>query len=199
MPTYVFSCISPEHEGDRSFTAFIHHVPKKVIERYTCPSCGGLGKRDLSQEIPTQHVTGLTPISHSTTGPGSLARETQMLMGKWKRNPDGTIDHNHRPIRDSGELSQYMNGRNDLGDPVLMDNGQPMRRKDGSIVRRGAKLFKYGPNATPSRSDMRRIPDVPSAWVDAGDTRLAGANGLNRHIPGVSNAPRRMSPERRKR
>jgi len=174
---YCFKCVTPEHPADkpREFEAIVHHVPKKVINQYPCPECGGVGKRDMSKEIPTQAVVGLTPISTSTTVPGSMYHETKFAFGKRKVNPDGTMERNHAAFRDSGELSKFMNGHNDMGEPVLDDRGNPLRRKDGSIVRRGAKLVKLSGNATPSRNDVRRsrppVPDASEAWVDEGSTK----------------------------
>lgn len=180
MPTYCFQCIGSDHPADkpRGFTAFVFHVPKKIINRHPCPDCDGMGRRDMGAELPTQNVTGLTPVSLSTTVKGSFHHETEYAFGRFKRNPDGTEDRNHAAFRDSGEMNAYMNGRNDLGEPALNDKGEPRRRKDGSIVRKGAKLFKYGANATPSRSGMdKRRVDVPSAWVTEKDTE-PGCGGM---------------------
>lgn len=177
MPTYCFHCASPDHpEGmDRDFVEMIHHIPKKgQISQYKC-QCGAVAKRDLSKEIPTQSVVGLTPISVSDSK-HSLGKELSFAFGRFKKNPDGTEDRNHAAFRDTAELDAYMNGKNDLGPPVLKDNGEPLRRPDGSIVRRGAKLFKYGPNATPSRSGVRKQrPNVPSAWTDEATIDRSGA------------------------
>lgn len=175
---YCFHCGSPDHpEGvDRDFVQAIHHIPKKgAISQYNCV-CGAVAKRDLAKEIPSQSVIGATPISHSTTGKGSIAHEVEFMAGKFKTNPDGSIDKNHRPFRDTGELNAYMNGMNDLGPPVLDDNGNPKRRKDGSIIRTGAKLFKYPKGAQPSRSGVRKArPRVPNAWTDEGTMNRSGA------------------------
>jgi hypothetical protein len=168
---YCFHCISPDHpaEQSRNFDVTFHSVGDKVINQYKCPTCGATAKRDFSQEIPTQSVIGATPISHSTSTKGSLAKELEFVAGRFRRNPDGTIDKNHRPFRDTGEMNKFMNGQNDLGSPSLDDNGRVRRRKDGSIIRNGAKLFKYGPNSAPSRTDVRTArPRVPNAWTNEG-------------------------------
>lgn len=199
MPTYLFACASSRHpEGQpREFTRMIHHVPVKVITQYKC-ACGALAKRNMVAEIQSQHVIGLTPISHSTTGDGSLAKEVEFVAGRFRRNPDGSADRNHRPFRDSGELNAYMNGRNELGDPVLNDHGTPMRRPDGSIVRRGAKLVKYSANATPSRSGIMPRRFMPSedmgGWV--GEATAKDASGVA-PVKGVADAPAYRSPARR--
>lgn len=176
---YCFTCVTPEHPEDkpRAFEAIVHHVPKKVITQFPCPECGGLGKRDLSKEIPTQALVGVQSISTSTTTPGSIYDETKFAFGRRKVNPDGTVEKNHTPFRDTGELNKYMNGQNQAGEPVLDDRGNPLRRQDGSIVRRGAKFVKLNPNATPSRTDVRRsrIP-VPDAWCDEGATKDVGVS-----------------------
>lgn len=194
MPIYVFKCVSEDHpvERDRDFVQTIHHMPKKVIGQYPCPACGGLGKRDFESEIKSQSVIGLTPISKSTTTPGSFYNETKFAFGQDKVNPDGSVDKSQARFRDSGELKAYMNGQNDLGEPVLRDNGQPLRRKDGSIVRKGAKLFKYPKGATPSRSGMQRSrPAVPDAWTDEKGA-ADGMGGLRMGSP-YRNPSRRSS------
>ena len=117
------------------------------------------------------------------------------MAGRFKHNPDGSVDKNHRPFRDTGEMNKFMAGNNDWGDPVVKDNGQPLRRKDGSIVRKGAKLFKYGANATPSRDGIRkqRTPTLPnSGWVGEGDSgRDAGGSA-----PQFRSAPTYRGPQR---
>jgi len=207
MPTYAFKCITPEHPKDipREFVKMVYHVPKKVITQYTCPECGGLGKRDLASEIPTQAVVGLTPISHSTTTPGSLSKEIGFAFGNFKKNPDGTEDRNHTAFRDTGELNKYMNGHNDLGAPVLNDKGEPMRRPDGSCIRQGAKLVKYSANKTPSKTGLERRRFVaPSAWTDesgvegGSNIRSIGYGSDGREIK-TSSLPKHHSPERKAR
>lgn len=196
MPTYCFRCESPDHpEGEsRDFIRVIQHMPKKVVNQSKC-DCGAVARRDLASEIQSQSVIGATPISHSTTGRGSAAREIEFAVGKFKTNPDGSVDMNHRPFRDTGEMSKFMNGQNELGEPVVKDDGNVLRRKDGSVVRKGAKLFRYGPNAAPRHSGLRRRESpVPSAWVDQADSRLQSARG---GIPLA--APVHRSPERKAR
>lgn len=199
MPTYAFKCGSDEHgDAPREFVAMIHHMPKKIVTQWKCP-CGAIAQRDLASEIPTQAVVGVTSISHSTTVGGALSKELEFGFGRFKTNPDGSVEKNHRPFRDTGEMSKYMNGQNDLGTPVVKDNGQVMRRKDGSVVRNGAKLFKYGPNATPSRDGVRRqsIP-VPDAWTTPGeDSRFNSVSGATGYAP-ISRAPVHHSPERKR-
>lgn len=177
---YCFKCVTPEHPADkpREFEAIVHHVPKKIVNQYPCPECGGLGKRDLAKEIPTQSLVGVQSISTSTTVKGSIYDEIKFAFGRRKQNPDGSIDKNHAAFRDTGELNKFMNGQNDLGEPVLDERGNPMRRQDGSMVRRGAKLVKLNPNATPSRSDIRRsrppVPDASESWVGEDAIRDVG-------------------------
>lgn len=174
-------------------------MPKKIINQCSC-SCGATAKRDFAAEIPTQRVIGLTPVSHATTGEGSVSKDVEFLAGRFKRNPDGSIDKNHRPFRDTGEVDKFMNGANDLGDPVINQaTGKPLRRADGSVVRQGAKLFKYGANSTPSRHTVRRDrPAVPDGWTDTSDSYLSRANGVTQYKP-VANAAKWHSPERRSR
>jgi len=169
---YCFQCVASKHpEGqDRSFVQMVTHVSEKRIDQYPCPVCGGLGKRDLAKEIPTIRSVGMTPISNGT----ALGKELEFSFGRFKKNPDGTVNTNHAAFRDTGELSKYMNGNNDLGEPELNQRtGEPLRRKDGSVVRKGAKLFKYGKNATPRRSSVRRRNEVPSAWIDEKTANVA--------------------------
>ncbi len=166
---YVFTCPGREHRGDRDFEQVFHTLPKNVINQYQCPQCGGVAKRRFDKEIPTQAVVGLTPISHSTTGKGSMQRTIERAFGAVKKNPDGSLDTNHSAFRDTGEFSKFMNGANDLGKPKINQRtGEPLRRKDGSIVREGAKLIQYGKNDAPSRNDVRRRGprDKSVEWVD---------------------------------
>lgn len=187
MPRYAFHCVSKDHPKgvDRDFEVHLNLDPfkSKTVNRFKCHAegCPAIAKRDMSKEIPTQVVIGATPISHSTTTKGSLSRELEFLAGRFKKNPDGTVDKNHRPFRDTGEMNKFMNGNNDLGKPSIdQRTGQPRRRKDGSIIREGAKLFKYGANATPSRSDVRRQrPRVPNAWTTE-DRVKGGGGGISR-------------------
>lgn len=194
MATYSFKCVSKRHpdDMDREFVSVINHREGKRIDQYPC-QCGAMAKRDLEKDLASVNMTGLTPISHSTSGKGSVAQTVEFLAGRFRKNPDGTVDKNHRPFRDTGELNKFMNGQNDLGDPVVKDNGEPLRRKDGSVVRKGAKLFKYGANATPSRDGVRKQrPRLSpgSGWVSEGQAR-DGAGGTR-----ISGAPSYKSPPR---
>ena len=167
---YTFICKSPDHpaDKDRSFVVTIHHLPTKRIDNYPCVVCGRNARRDLMGDLASVNLVGSTPISNSTTIKGSYANTTEFAFGRHKTNPDGSADTNHRPFRDSGELNKFMNGGNQLGKPVLNDKGEPVRRKDGSIVRRGVKLFQYGANATPTHSaPRRRDVNYPSTSISA--------------------------------
>lgn len=151
-------------------------MPKDVINQDQCsqPGCGAVAKRRFDKEIPTQSVIGLTPISHSTTGKGSLQRTIQKAFGEFKKNPDGSIDTNHSAFRDTGEFSKFMNGANELGKPKINQRtGEVLRRKDGSIIREGAKLIQYGKNDAPSHDRVRSRPkrDKSVEWVDGGSAR----------------------------
>lgn len=105
-----------------------------------------------------------------------------MAFGRFEKNPDGSEDMNKPRFRDSGELNKYMNGQNELGDPVTNDKGEPVKRPDGTIIRRGAKLFKYSQGATPSKDGVSNKRGVPKGakWVDQrtamgayGDSRIS--------------------------
>lgn len=205
MPVYCFKCITPEHPSDqpREFVKSFHTMPKKIINQSNCPECGGLGKRDFSAEIPTQSLVGVQSISHSSTGPGSVSKEIEFAFGKFKKNPDGSVDHNSAAFRDTGELNKFMNGNNDMGEPVLNDKGEPLRRQDGSCVRRGAKLVKYNANKTPSRSSISERRFVaPSAWTDESGVADGGnsAPSIGFSSDGraikTANLPRHRSPQR---
>lgn len=138
-------------------------------------------------------MTGGTPISHSTTVNGSVSKEIEFMAGRFKKNPDGTVNRNERPFRDTGELNKFMAGQNDLGNPIVKDDGKVLRRADGSVVHQGAKLFKYGANATPSRDGTRRrAPSVPDAWTSFENVK-GGVNSQSF----VSKAPVYRSPERK--
>lgn len=174
MPRYGFSCESKVHtdaNGPRKFEQFINHGSNKRIDQYPC-QCGAVAKRDFAADIQTIGTVGITPISPGDSrAHHGLAKELEFAFGAHKVNPDGSVDRNHAPFRDTGELHKYLNGGNDLGEPVLGDDGKPMRRKDGSFVRKGAKLFKYGKNASPSQTGVRTSrPRVPYAWCDESET-----------------------------
>lgn len=179
---YSFNCVSRDHKNPKTkaFETVVHGVPpEKIITNYPCPECGGIAKRAFDREIPTQSVVGITPVSHSTTGKGSLFNESHKAFGRFQRNPDGSEDKNLPRFRDSGEMNKYLNGQNELGDPVTNDKGEPVKRPDGTVIRRGAKLFKYSAGATPSRSDNPKPKPMPKGarWVDG---RTANAYGDSR-------------------
>ena len=179
---YSFNCVSRDHKNPKtkSFDTVVHGIPsEKVITQYPCPECGGIAKRAFDREIPTQSVVGITPVSHATTGKGSLFKETSMAFGRFEKNPDGSEDKNKPRFRDSGEVNKYLNGQNELGDPVTDDKGEPVKRPDGTIIRRGAKLFKYSAGAAPSRDGISNKRSIPKGakWVDG---RTANAYGDSR-------------------
>lgn len=156
MPCYIFECPGRDHEGPRRFEKFLHTVPDLVIDKTEC-ECGAVAKRRWDEEMKTQAVVGLKPISHATTGKGSVMKEVEFAFGKVQKNPDGSVDPNHAPFRDTGELDRFLNGANDLGKPkISQTTGKPLMRADGSYVREGAKLIKYDKNSAPSKTDVRR-------------------------------------------
>ena len=178
---YVFRCISKDHSKDepREFEQIFHGIPAgKLVDQCSC-SCGAIAKRAFDKEIPTQSVVGVIPISHASTGKGSLQNEVGFAFGRFARNPDGSIDKNNTRFKDSGELTKYMNGHNEIGEPVVDDRGEPIKRKDGTLMRRGAKLFKYGANSTPSKSDNPRPEINPrkrgAKWVSGRTAESFGA------------------------
>lgn len=168
MPRYTFICLSTKHPpgAARQFEQWINHKEGKRIDQSTCMVCGTTARRDLTADLQTVNVNGLTPIAVSDSK-FSLNKELGFSFGKFKKNKDGSFDKNHAVFRDTGELNKFMNGANDLGPPKLdQSTGEILRRHDGSVVRDGAKLFKYGPNATPSRDGVRsQRPAVPDAWT----------------------------------
>ncbi len=163
---YTFHCGSKRHEDDssRTFESFINVKEGKRVDQIQCPECGGLAKRDLVTDLKTVSIVGGTPISLSTTGKGSMYETAKFSFGRFKKNPDGSEDRNHAAFRDSKELDRFANGHNDLGPPKLDDNGNPIRRKDGSMVRTGAKLIKFDKSRRPPVNKRPRM-DVPDAWV----------------------------------
>lgn len=144
-------------DGDPDFTKTFHGIPKNVIQQCSC-ACGAIAKRDFKKEIPTQNVVGLTPIAVSDSK-HSLGGQVKFAFGRFRKNPDGSVDRNHAAFDSSGDLDRYMNGQNDLGPPVLDNNGNAIREvfrdKRGNIhqgritQRKGAKLIKYGRNYSP--------------------------------------------------
>lgn len=194
---YTMVCASKRHqdESTRTFEAFIHVAEGKRVDQCKCPECGGMAKRDLAADLKTIGIVGATPISLSTTGKGSLYHESKFAFGRFKQNPDGTVDTNHAPFRDSKELERFANGHNDLGPPKLDDSGNPIRRKDGSMVRTGAKLVKFDRHKAPPVSKKPRY-DVPDAWVGDDVVQKAGrTNPISLRDANVS-ATRHRNPRR---
>ena len=156
MPCYVFSCESPDHQGERVFEKFMTVYPNITPDKTEC-KCGGIAKRRFDKEIPTQAVLGQTQISHATTVKGSVAEDLKFAFGETKVNPDGSVDPNHRPFTSTGELDKFLGGKNNLGVPKLSQtNGKPLMKKDGTYIREGAKIIRYDKGATPSKSEARR-------------------------------------------
>ena len=155
MPSYCFRCPTCKEDGkDLTFTLYLSSVPKKVKQDAECSNCGGRAARAFDLEIPTQAVVGLTPISKSTTVPGSMYNTVKYAFGE-----SSSEDPSKAPFRDSGELKKFLEGDNSLGAPQIdQRTGQVRRRPDGSIIRQGAKIIQYDKNATPSRDDVRRKP-----------------------------------------
>lgn len=187
MPTYVFTCKGREHTGERDFERTFHSLPKNVIDKVDCsvPGCGAVAKRRFDLEIPTQSIIGIKPLSHASTTPGNVAHTAELAFGKFRQNPDGTVDKNHRPFDSTGDMDKFINGANDLGKPKINQRtGEPLRRQDGSIVREGAKLVKLGPGAAPSRDGVRkqsskrggvyRNGPVTAEWAGAGAEKAFG-------------------------
>lgn len=153
MPAYCFRCPNCKEDGQAlTFTIFRSTVPVKIIKDTECTTCGGRAERAFDLEIPTQSIVGLTPISKSTTVPGSMYHAVKYAFGE-----HDSKDPNQAPFRDSGELNAFLNGKNDFGKPKIdQRTGQPLRRPDGSIIREGAKIIKHDKGATPSRDDVRK-------------------------------------------
>jgi hypothetical protein len=188
MPLYSFRCFSPDHVEKKYPRLFEQYLSFSTVEKasrvsqYPCP-CGAVAKRELVRDLVSVNVNGLTPI-HPQDSKFGLGKELEFAFGKFKENPDGTVDHNSAPFRDSGEMNRFMRGANSLGPPKLNDKGNPIRRPDGSIVREGAKLFKYGKNATPSRvAPRRQRPNVPYAWVDEKSAGPGASGGISNFKP----------------
>lgn len=180
MPRYTFLCGSQRHEeqphGPRRFEIELHTVSEaKRVDQHRC-ACNAVAPRDWGTDLPTVGAVGVTPI-RPDGGKGSVGKEIEFAFGKYKVNPDGSVDGKHAPFTDTRELKRYMDGANDLGEAAVDDKGRVMRRRDGSVIRKGAKLFKYGKNAGPSRSDAGRRVKVPSAWTDESTVMKSGATG----------------------
>lgn len=177
MPQYMFrckTCLDPETGKPLEFAIFTSSVPAKVKKDSECAECGERAPRALDLEIPSQSVVGLTPISKSTTVPGSMYNAVKFAFGE-----NNQQDPNQSPFRDSGELTAFMNGKNDLGKPKIdQRTGKPLRRPDGSIIRDGAKLIKYDKGATPSRDDVRKKPAQNRIRFRGGEVKFShGAGG----------------------
>lgn len=174
MPQYMFRCPRCKNPDGTplTFTLFKSNVPKNIVKQSAC-DCGEMAERAFDLEIPTQAVVGLTPISKSTTTPGSFYNTVRHAFGDHhKDNP------NDAPFRDSGELASFMNGNNDLGAPKIdQRTGQVMKRPDGSIVRGGAKLIQHDRNATPSRDDVRKRTASRSAKWRGGEGKFEFGRG----------------------
>jgi len=183
MPQYMFrcpTCHDAETGKPLEFAVFRSTVPKKVVKDTECNECGGRAARALDLEIPSQAVVGMTPISKSTTVPGSMYNTVKFAFGEHDQR-----DPNQAPFRDSGELQKFLDGNNDLGKPSIdQRTGLPRRRPDGSIIRQGAKLFKYDRNATPSRDDVRKRPAQNRVRFRGGEVSFQhGAGGDIRISP----------------
>ena len=176
MPAYCFRCPScKDGEGkDLTFTVFLSSVPKAVKKDSECTECGGRAARAFDLEIPTQAVIGVTPISLSTTTPGSVYHTVKHAFGERSE-----ADPSQAPFRDTGELKKFLEGANDFGKPSIdQRTGQPRRRPDGSIIRTGAKIIQHDKNATPSRDDVRKRPVSKIARWRGGEGKFeTGAGG----------------------
>lgn len=203
MPTYTFVCASKKHadESTRRFVQVVQHGEMKSIEQFPCPECGRAARRDLVADLATVNTVGSKPIPVTGSKHG-IGHETQYAFGRFKRNPDGSVDRNHAAFRDTGEMNRFMNGANQMGDPVCNDAGVPLRRQDGSIIRRGAKLVKYGANATPTRDGVsrNRFRPPPGAvqndWTAEDNVKGSNAEVVKQH---VKNRAEHVSPRRERR
>lgn len=203
MPRYTFNCASDEHptEEPRSFELVIQHGEGKRIDQARC-ACGATAKRDFAGDLATVNSIGSTPIAVSDAK-HSIGKELSFAFGRFKKNPDGTVDRNHAPFRDTGEMSRFMAGQNTLGEPVVDDRGKAVKRADGTVVRRGAKIFKYGANATPSKSGvregrprMRSIGGITPGWGNAREAAAVGRRGAE-DVPIISKCERVKMRERK--
>lgn len=183
---YSFICRSKRHENEstRKFVQSIHLKDvNKRVDQIQCPECGGLARRDLVADLQTVSTVGSTPISHASSGKGTLAHATQFAFGRFKENPDGSVDRNHTRFSTTGELEKYVNGRNELGPPKLDDRGRRIMRPDGSFVREGKKLVKFDNNRRPP-VNKRPVVTVPSAWVGDDVVAKAGPTPRATRLPG---------------
>jgi hypothetical protein len=168
-----------------------HGYPSSAVLKTACEKCKKAAKRDFTTEIKSQSIVGQTPIRPSTSK-FSVGRETEFGFGRFKKNPDGTTDKNHSPFGNTSELDKFMNGHNDLGPPVVDNNGEPLRvggknKVTGAVdphvgrikERRGAKLFKYGKNDSPPS------PPPPLKRIGGG-AEWVGNDGAEGFMGGVS-------------
>ena len=145
----------------------------------------------------------MTPISHASQGKGTVGHETAFGFGRFKTNPDGSKNLNHTRFGTTGELDRYVEGANDLGPPKVDDNGVPMRRPDGTMIREGAKLYKMARSASPPPPPPKRrfVPPPDSGWVDEGTATKAssGHSGMSRESLKSADIPtyKHVSPKRR--
>lgn len=167
-----------------------HGYPSSAVLKTPCEKCKKPAKRNFTTEIKSQSIVGQTPIRPSDSK-FSMGRETEFGFGRFKKNPDGTVDKNHSPFGNTAEMDKFMNGANDLGPPVIGDDGNPLRvgaknPKTGEVrtdvgrikERRGAKLFKYDRNAAPP-------PPPPPLKRIGGGAEWVGAEGAEGFGGGV--------------
>ena len=182
MPQYIFRCPTCKDEEGKplAITVFLSTVPKKVKQDTECSECGGRAARAFDLEIPTQAVVGLTPISLSTTTPGSIYNTVKHAFGERSE-----ADPSQAPFRDTGELKKFMEGANDFGKPSIdQRTGKVRRRPDGSVIRQGAKLIQYDRNATPSRDDVRKAPVAKNARWRGGEGKFESGAGDGMRVSG---------------
>ncbi len=176
MAQYMFRCGSCKDEAGKAleFSIFLSSIPKKVKKDAECSECGGRAARAFDLEIPTQAVVGVTPISLSTTTPGSVYNTVKHAFGSRSE-----ADPSKAPFQDTGELKKFLDGANDFGPPCIdQRTGKPRKRPDGSVIRQGAKIIQHDRNATPSRDDVRKRPVSKLARWRGGEGKFeTGAGG----------------------
>lgn len=202
MPQYCFRCASKRHpEGkERSFSAFVYIEPgdlKKglVPDHHPCPVCGMMAPRAMEDEIPTQSLVGLKPLSESTTGKGSLYHAAKFAFGGGH-----VIGRDGKPVlKTSGEFQKFLDGANELGPPKVDDEGRPLRRPDGSVIREGEKFVKIDRQATPPSSPSRPSRAVVTGFPGMSHSTVPdafiGANDLPIRIEGRQSRRHRAAPE----
>ena len=174
---YCFRCPDSDHDalrhGPVDFEKSFSGIPKGIVQQVAC-ACGAIAKRDFSREIPTQNTIGSTPIAVSDSK-HSIGGQIKFAFGRFRKNPDGSVDKNHAAFDSTGDLEKFMNGANDLGPPVLDNDGNAIRERirdkkgnvhEGRVTqRRGAKLIKYGRNDGPPRNKpLRRTNAEKVNW-----------------------------------